>query len=62
MSFNIALSGINASQKDLDTTANNIANVNTFGLKEPWENCWVTALVVTPCPTVVLELVNTLCE
>lgn len=34
MSFNIALSGINAAQKDLDTTANNIANVNTFGFKE----------------------------
>ncbi len=34
MSFNIALSGLNASQKDLDTTANNIANVNTYGFKE----------------------------
>ena len=34
MSFNIALSGINASQKDLDVTANNIANVSTFGFKE----------------------------
>lgn len=34
MSFNIALSGINAAQKDLDTTANNIANVNTTGFKE----------------------------
>ncbi|MCE0556198.1 MULTISPECIES: flagellar hook protein FlgE [unclassified Motilimonas] len=34
MSFNIALSGINAAQKDLDVTANNIANVNTFGFKE----------------------------
>jgi flagellar hook protein FlgE len=34
MSFNIALSGINASQKDLDVTANNIANVNTIGFKE----------------------------
>ncbi|AWL11327.1 Flagellar basal-body rod protein FlgG [Saliniradius amylolyticus] len=34
MSFNIALSGVNASQKDLDTTANNIANVNTTGFKE----------------------------
>ncbi|WP_432453532.1 MULTISPECIES: flagellar hook protein FlgE [unclassified Agarivorans] len=34
MSFNIALSGINASQKDLDVTANNIANVNTVGFKE----------------------------
>jgi flagellar hook protein FlgE len=34
MSFNIALSGVNASQKDLDTTANNIANVNTVGFKE----------------------------
>ena len=34
MSFNIALSGINAAQKDLDVTANNIANVNTYGFKE----------------------------
>ncbi|GGW63561.1 flagellar hook protein FlgE [Alishewanella tabrizica] len=34
MSFNIALSGISAAQKDLDTTANNIANVNTTGFKE----------------------------
>lgn len=34
MSFNIALSGLNASQKDLDVTANNIANANTIGFKE----------------------------
>lgn len=34
MSFNIALSGVSAAQKDLDTTANNIANVNTVGFKE----------------------------
>lgn len=34
MSFNIALSGLNASQKHLDVTANNIANVNTTGFKE----------------------------
>ena len=34
MSFGIALSGIAAAQKDLDTTANNIANVNTVGFKE----------------------------
>ncbi|PKH55732.1 flagellar hook protein FlgE [Shewanella sp. Choline-02u-19] len=34
MSFNIALSGISAAQKDLNTTANNIANVNTTGFKE----------------------------
>lgn len=34
MSFNIALSGINAAQMDLNTTANNIANVNTTGFKE----------------------------
>ncbi|AVJ55350.1 flagellar hook protein FlgE [Idiomarina sp. OT37-5b] len=34
MSFNIALSGINASQKDLDTTANNISNVKTTGFKQ----------------------------
>lgn len=33
MSFNIALSGINASQKQLDVTSNNIANVNTTGFK-----------------------------
>ncbi|WP_458735503.1 flagellar hook protein FlgE [Zobellella taiwanensis] len=34
MSFNIALSGVSAAQKDLDVTANNIANVNTTGFKE----------------------------
>ncbi|MBO1254071.1 flagellar hook protein FlgE [Alteromonas sp. 5E99-2] len=34
MSFNIALSGVNAAQLDLDVTANNIANVNTVGFKE----------------------------
>ncbi|WP_417349262.1 flagellar hook protein FlgE [Ferrimonas sp.] len=34
MSFNISLSGLNAAQKDLDTTSNNIANVNTIGFKE----------------------------
>lgn len=34
MSFNIALSGISAAQKDLNTTANNIANVNSIGFKE----------------------------
>ncbi|MCH1920602.1 flagellar hook protein FlgE [Shewanella sp. A3A] len=34
MSFNIALSGINAAQRDLNVTANNIANVNTTGFKE----------------------------
>ena len=34
MSFNIALSGLSAAQKDLDVTANNIANVNTYGFKE----------------------------
>lgn len=33
MSFNIALTGINAAQKDLDATANNIANVLTIGFK-----------------------------
>ncbi|MFM2482598.1 flagellar hook protein FlgE [Celerinatantimonas sp. YJH-8] len=33
MAFGIALSGINASQKDLDTTSNNIANVDTTGFK-----------------------------
>ena len=33
MSFNIALSGLAASQRDLDTSSNNIANVNTTGFK-----------------------------
>lgn len=33
MSFNIALSGLNAAQKNLDVTANNIANVSTTGFK-----------------------------
>ncbi|QIZ77249.1 flagellar hook protein FlgE [Ferrimonas lipolytica] len=34
MSFNVSLSGLNAAQKDLSTTSNNIANVNTIGFKE----------------------------
>ncbi|MDF2413387.1 MULTISPECIES: flagellar hook protein FlgE [Aeromonas] len=34
MSFNNALSGVNAAQKDLNVTANNVANVNTMGFKE----------------------------
>ena len=34
MSFNVALSGIAAAQTDLDSTANNIANVGTDGFKE----------------------------
>jgi flagellar hook protein FlgE len=34
MTFNVALSGLATSQKDLNTTANNIANSNTFGFKE----------------------------
>lgn len=34
MSFNISLSGVSAAQRDLDVTANNIANVNTVGFKE----------------------------
>lgn len=33
MTFSIALSGLNAATKDLNTTANNIANVNTTGYK-----------------------------
>src|SRR5664279_5551122 len=34
MSFGIALSGIHASQSDLDVTANNIANASTTGFKQ----------------------------
>lgn len=34
MSMNIALSGMAASQKDLDVTANNIANAKTTGFKQ----------------------------
>jgi flagellar hook protein FlgE len=34
MSFRIALSGLNAAQSSLDTTANNIANANTTGFKQ----------------------------
>ena len=34
MSFNIALSGLNAAQADLSVTSNDIANVNTVGFKE----------------------------
>ena len=33
MSMNIGVSGINAATNDLNTTANNIANVNTTGFK-----------------------------
>lgn len=33
MSFNISLSGLNAMQKSLDVTSNNIANVATYGFK-----------------------------
>lgn len=33
MSFSISVSGINAAQKHLDVTSNNIANVNTIGFK-----------------------------
>lgn len=33
MSYFIALSGLSASQRDLDTSSNNIANVNTTGFK-----------------------------
>ncbi len=33
MSFGIALSGLDAAQSDLDTTANNIANASTTGFK-----------------------------
>ena len=33
MSYYIALSGLSASQRDLDTSSNNIANVNTTGFK-----------------------------
>lgn len=34
MSFNIALTGLNAASADLSVTANNIANANTTGFKE----------------------------
>ena len=34
MSFNIALSGLNAASSDLDVTSNNIANTGTVGFKE----------------------------
>jgi len=34
MSFNIALSGLNAAQAQLDVTSNNIANVETTGFKQ----------------------------
>ncbi|KKD01178.1 flagellar hook protein FlgE [Photobacterium halotolerans] len=34
MGFNVALSGLGAAQKDLNTTSNNIANANTYGFKE----------------------------
>ena len=34
MSFNTALSGLNAAQADLSVTSNDIANVNTVGFKE----------------------------
>ncbi|MDD2840786.1 MAG: flagellar hook protein FlgE [Tolumonas sp.] len=34
MSFNISLSGLNAAQKDLDVTGNNIANTSSIGFKK----------------------------
>lgn len=34
MSFNIALSGLNAASADLSVTANNVANANTTGFKQ----------------------------
>ena len=34
MSFNISLSGLNAAQKDLDVTGNNIANASSIGFKQ----------------------------
>src|SRR5487761_39988 len=34
MSFDLALSGINAANTDLNVTSNNLANVNTTGFKE----------------------------
>ncbi|ABM05258.1 flagellar hook protein FlgE [Psychromonas ingrahamii 37] len=34
MSFNIAISGLNATNKQLNTISNNIANVSTYGFKE----------------------------
>ena len=34
MSFNIALSGLNASNQELNTISNNIANSSTTGFKE----------------------------
>ncbi|OOF07533.1 flagellar hook protein FlgE [Salinivibrio sp. MA440] len=34
MGFNIALSGLGAAQKDMNTTSNNISNANTYGFKE----------------------------
>jgi len=33
MSFNIALTGLNAANQDLSVTANNLANVSTKGFK-----------------------------
>ena len=38
MSFNTALSGLNAAQADLAVTSNNIANVNTTGFKDQRTN------------------------
>src|SRR5579884_2812689 len=32
-SFNIALSGLNANESAIDTTGNNLANMNTVGFK-----------------------------
>ena len=33
MSFNVALTGLNAANQDLTVTANNLANVSTVGFK-----------------------------
>ena len=38
MSFNIALSGIQAINKQLEATSNNIANAGTYGFKSSRAN------------------------
>jgi len=51
MSFDIALSGINAINSQLDTISNNIANVNTTGFKASRANFSATYSGLQPTGT-----------
>jgi flagellar hook protein FlgE len=56
MSFDIALSGINAINTELDTISNNIANVNTTGFKSSRANFAAMYAALQPTGTQVTSL------